>query len=479
MYRSIRSVLTISAVGLLCLGPLLASTVLAGTASAAPARKGERGDPQPELKPFGISAAANSPGSVAVEPNGDLVVAYDIRYKTTGALEVCVLARGGHKCTHTSVLHTLDGDGEGGTPEVFAADGRLVVLQQTCCDSNPNDDLLFTSNNGGKSFGTPIRVGSLDVDAAALAGNDIIFSEDETSPARVQSIPVKATRPASGIATTAKETAAIGDGSYHGGALVASDDNLGPYDVTYVGYARAGTNFNASSSYHRVGAFSHEALIGISGGALVTEQDSGKSALFLRLFNGHGFGPAHEVPGTAGGGPEWFAVDQDAHGRVFVFSSRGLASRTYDLLEVSTTNGSRWTRAINLGHATRDNGFAAGLDAGGSGLVLGTDPAWGYPVLGPQYVTFSLKSAQIKKGGRTTGHGTGSPAGKGRTVWLQVQRSGLWYTVGTAHESASGSFRFRIHGGSVGRHVYRAVASDLAGYLLYGYSPARTLRVRR
>jgi hypothetical protein len=475
MYRRIRAVLVLSVVGLLCLG-----TVLAGTVSAAPAGKGVRGDPQPELKPFGISAAANSPGSVAVEPNGDLVVAYDIKTKNgKGNLAVCVLARGGHKCTYTATLSALEGDGMGGTPQVFAADGRVVVLQQTCCDSNPNDDLLYTSANGGRSFGAPLRVGSLGVDAAALVGDHIVFSEEDTSPARVQSIPVKATGPASGTATTATETAAIGDGSYHGGALVASDNDSGTYDITYVAYAKAGTNFNASASYRNVGKFRREQLIGISGGALVTEQDSGKNALFLRLFNGHGFGPAHEVPGTAGGGPEWFAVDQDAHGRVFVFSSRGLASRIYDLLEVSTTNGSHWTRAIDLGHATRDNGFAAGLDARGSGLVLGTDPAWGYPVLAAQHVTFSLKSSKIKKGRHTIGHGTGSPAGKGRTVKLQRERSGRWYTVGTAHESASGSFRFRIKGGSAGAHAYRAVASDLAGYLLYGYSAARRLRVTR
>jgi hypothetical protein len=318
------------------------------------------------------------------------------------------------------------------------------------------------------------------VDAAALVGGQIVFSQGASSNgAQAQAIAVTAKRPAARTATvTARGAYDIGDGSYRGGALVASDSLTLDY-TTYVGYAKAGTNFGRSSAYRRVGKFSHQQLAGMSGAALLTLQTTGKQGVLLRLFNGHGFGRAHVVPGTRGGGPEWFAVDQDARGRVFVFSSRGLASRAYHLIEVSTRNGSRWSRPIDLGNAVRNNGFAAGLDSRGSGLVLGTDPAWGYPVLAPQTVTFTLKSSKISKGHRTTGHGTGHPARKGRTVVLQVERSGRWHTVGTAHESATGSFRFTVKGVQAGRRRYRAVASDLAGYLLYGYSPARTLRVTR
>jgi hypothetical protein len=65
----------------------------------------------------------------------------------------------------------------------------------------------------------------------------------------------------------------------------------------------------------------------------------------------------------------------------------------------------------------------------------------------------------------------------GRLVTLQVERSGRWYNVATAHEKSGGSFSFTIKGTSAGKFAYRAVAADLAGYLEFGYSASRTLRV--
>jgi hypothetical protein len=244
-----------------------------------------------------------------------------------------------------------------------------------------------------------------------------------------------------------------------------------------VDYAPSGANFNATSSYHSVGSFSSQELIGISGDALLTQETGGKETVELRLFNGSGFGPEHAVPHTSGGGPEWFAVDQDPSGKSHVFSESTHLARDYDLYEESTSTGSHWSGPLNLGNAISADNFAIGLDSRGSGLVLGTDPAIGFPVLGNQSVSFSLKHSSIRKGRSTTGSGKGSPGGSGRKVELQVERSGRWYDVASTHENSSGSFKFTIKGTAAGRHTYRAVASDLAGYLLYGYSPARTLRV--
>jgi hypothetical protein len=64
-------------------------------------------------------------------------------------------------------------------------------------------------------------------------------------------------------------------------------------------------------------------------------------------------------------------------------------------------------------------------------------------------------------------------------VELQVERSSRWYTIATTHESASGAFSFKIKGSRTGTFHYRAVASDLVGEFLYGYSPARALKVKR
>jgi hypothetical protein len=470
MYRVTRSVTAMMTACLLCL-----FTVLAGAASAAPAG-GIKGDPQPELKPFKIGTATSA-GSVAVEPDGKLVVAYDIESGATGKTFVCVLDRGASTCSDSVTLSPLDGDTVFGVPQVFAPSANdVVVLQETCCDSNPDSDLLYTSTDGGATFRAPVRVGSLGVDAAALIGNDIIFSESYTGGAYVESIPVNASGPPASTATaTAKAAYDIGDGTYAGGALVASD-YLGTDYTTYVAFAPSGTNFNKSASYHNVGTFPHEQLVGISGHALLTIQTTGKQDLELRLFNGTGFGSPQVVPSN-GGGPGSYVIDQDGNGMVHVFSSDSRSVPIYDLYEVSSFSGATWSAPVDLGDAVQDNSFAVALDSTGSGLVLGTGAAYGYPVLASQSVSFSLASSKIAKGDETTGSGTGTPAEAGREVELQVEKSGLWYTTQTAHESAAGSFSFTIKGTAAGTFDYRAVVSDLSGYQLYGYSAAQPLQV--
>ena len=475
MYRRSRSVLTVSTAGLLCL-----FTVLAGAASAGSAG-GVKGDPQPEMKPFQIAKTptSESPGSAAIEPNGDIVVTYDISDGTTQKTAVCVLPRGARKCSTTVNLTPLSGDDVFTIPEVFTPSANhIVVLQNTCCDSSTDGgDLLYTSTDGGNTFGAPVRVGSVGVSAAELIGNDIVFSAGGGGGgANVESIPVTASGPPSSTAVAIKKTS-YGNavGAYKGGALIGSDF-LGTDYTTYVAYAPAGDNFNSSASYHTVGTFSHEQLIWMSGDALLTIQTTGKQSVLLRLFNGSKFGPPHVVPGTNGGGPQWFTVDQDPSGTVHVFSSRA-AVKTYHLIEVSTTNGSHWSRARNLGNAEVSNGFAAALGADGTGLVLGTPPPWGYPVLAPQHVSFSLSPSTITKGHTTTGSGKGAPAAKGRQVELQVEKSGRWDTVATTTEGSGGLFSFTIKGTSAGTFDYRAVAADVPGYLEYGYSTAQSLHV--
>ncbi|HEY2578733.1 MAG TPA: hypothetical protein VGI74_20710 [Streptosporangiaceae bacterium] len=471
MYRMIRCVLAGATASLLCL-------VTVGAAAATTAG-GIKGDPQPELKPFQIGTAISG-GSVAIEPDGTLVTVFDIKSGTTGKTEVCVLNRGARTCSKSVALSPLSGDDLFGTPQVFAPSaGHIVVLQWTCCDTNPSGgDLLYTSADGGATFGPPVRVGSLSVAAAALIGSDIIFSEGDTnSGATVESIPVTATAPpASTAIATAKPAFDIGDGTYKGGALVASDD-LGTDYTSYVAYAPAGKDFNSSASYHNVGMFPHEQLVAISGGALLTIQTTGKQALELRLFNGTAFGSAHVVPNSGGGGPGWFTINQDPSGKVHVFSEDSRSAKIYHLYEASTSTGTTWSKPQDLGNAIQDNGFAAALDSSGTGLVLGTDPAWMYSVLSSQSVTLTLSPATIKTGQTSTASGKATPSAAGRKVELQIEKSGLWSTVATTTEGSGGSFTFKIKGTTTGTFSYRAETSDKPGYLQFGYSSAKPLKV--
>lgn len=467
-------------------GALCAAATLGGPAPASHASTASHAssNPQPEVKPitFGL---AMSPGSAAIERGGSLVAAYDVD-SGNGKTVVCLLTRGAGQCSHKSVLTPLQGDQTFGTPEVFVTSANhVIVLQQTCCDSlsdSSGDDLIYTSADGGKTFAPPVRVGTIGVDAAAVVGNQLIFiGGDDGAGAQVQSVQLTPSVANAGppVTTQPKEAFDVGITGYHGGVLVASDS--GSPNATYVEYAAAAARpFTSASSFATVGAFSGEQLLGLSGRALLTVQTGGSHWVRLRLFNGSQYGAPVNVPGTSGGGPEWFVVDQDPSGTVHVFCDRAHAAVPYQLAEYTTSNGSRWAGPVDLGdtRGLTSDVFAASLDSRGSGLVIGTEPAVGYPVLAAQSVTFSLRPKAIKKGKPTTASGKVSPATAGLRVTLQVQgRTGKWFTAATTREKIDGSFSFTIKGKSSGTFKYRAVAADLAGYLQFGYSGVKQLRV--
>jgi hypothetical protein len=477
MRRHERSIFFIGVATALCLAGTLGGTAFAGPAN------GVKGDPQPEAKPFRVSNQDTSPASIAFEPNGSLVAAYDVPGGKTGRAFVCVLNRGQRSCARQVKLGTPStGDGWDTSygPHVLVPSANHVILVgDVCCDDNPNGDtLMYSSTDGGRSFGPFVRIGNVTVGGAVLIGKQIVFiGADFPQGVQVEDVPVGATGQPAEVATLAPYRNDVGIGAYHGGVLAAYDYD-GPIWQTFVKYAPDHSDFNNGKSYSKVITIDNESLIGASGNALVTIQTNRKQAVELRLFNGKGFGSAHTVPGTSGGGPEWFGVDQSPGGGTHVFTER--ASTGYDLVEYSTSNGTHWTNR-NLGSAIDSYSFSAGLDSRGTGLILGpgASQVTAFPVLQAQTVSLSLKSSSIRKGRSTTATGKVRPAGAGRLVTLQVERSGKWYDVSgaTAHEKSNGTFRFAIKGKSAGTFSYRAVVTDLAGYLLFGYSNARSLRV--
>ncbi len=471
--------LAVTTAGLVCL-----SAGLGGAALAAPMAGGVKGNPQPEAKPFTITSAGyGGAASVALEPSGSLVVAYGVT-AGHGKIVVCLLNRGARKCAHTVTLSPLSGDDMFGAPQVFIPSANhVVVLMNTCCDTAADgDNLVFSSTDGGRTFAAPVRVGSaVGTTGAALVGGQIVFTSGGHDGALVEAIPVDPSGPPAQTAV-ATDSVAYADaaGEYKGGALIGAQTETATTDTTRVYYAAKGADFDASASYHLVGGFPNEELIAMSGAALLTQQTSGHEYLKVRLFNGTTFGAAHVVPGSGGGGPGWFTLDQDPSGRIHVFTARAAAPVSYDLYERSSATGATWTAPVDLGNADDSDYFGVALDSDGTGLVAGSDGGQatkGYPVLGPQGASLSLERTAIKKGHTTTADGKGSPVAKGRSVSLQVERSGLWYTIASTHENASGGYRFTIKGVAVGAHHYRAVVADEAGYREYGYSAARTLTV--
>jgi hypothetical protein len=465
-----RSAVVFASTGALCLASL-------GGAASAVGLKGIKGDPQPELKPFSIGPSFSTGGSAVATSNGDLVAAYDIN--NSGRTQVCVLARAKSACSHSSTLPEAPGAEALGMPAVFAPSANHVVIVQPGTGGSNIDgpDVLYSSTNNGVTFSAPVRVGTLGLSAAALIDGDVLFGTSGGDGTQVESIADTATLPGPVATLTSGASYGMAIGSYKNGALVASENGS---NATTVDYAKAGSPFGAAGSYKRVRTFKNEDILAMSGSALLTEQSTGKYNLVLRLFNGTSFGSAHVVPGdSAYGGPVYYAVDQDASNDTHVFNI--LARKGYHMYEQSTRTGKSWTSPVGLGNAINSGYFNGGLDATGSGIVLGVAIGHGkaiaYPVLAAQSVTFSLSKSSVKTGHKVTGKGKGSAAAKGRKIELQVEKSGKWYDVASTKEKASGAFSFTIKGTSKETKKYRAVASDHAGYVEFGYSPARSLKV--
>jgi hypothetical protein len=483
-HRLRRTAIAVCSVAVLCM-----ITALSGSASAI-ASKGMKGDPQPEQKPFKIGAASGAGGNVAVLPNGNLVVAYGVKTSNdAGATRVCVMSRATHACSSTTTLHTLTYLGSTGDlfdiPQVFALSADdVVVLMDTCCDSNSDGgDLLFTSTNGGKTFGAAVRVGDVTVSAATVVGSDIVFTGGNAHlGAQVESVSLTApAAPGTTAVVNDHQPLDVGIGAYKGGVLVANDID-GTKWSTNLEYAPSGSDFNDQSAYTTVGTFENEELLATSGNAVLTIQTTHHDLVQLRFFNGTGFTAPVAVPGLKNHAlGYWISIDKDPGGTTHIFSDTTFSTPLYELFETSTRTGSHFSKPDALGDGIDYNFYAAGLDANGSGLVLGVgdSKAEGFPVLDPQSVTFDLTKSSIVKGHKTIGKGVGSVASAGRKVELQVEGAHhLWYDVTSTHESASGKFKFSIKGSSTGTFDYRAVASDHAGYVEFGYSAARALTVR-
>jgi hypothetical protein len=456
---------------------MIAVASLGGTAIAR-ARSGIKGSPQPELKQF-VVGTASGPSDVTTDGfNGTLIIAYEVSTPNTdGAIEVCVLKRGARSCESRTTLSTVDGSSVFGSPSVTVESGGVVyVAMDECCNAT---DVLFMSTDGGRTFGAPVPIGPADAPNISVSetfgvtgfGVHMMWAEDDAGP----NLDVEFADlgdPAAGQVVTAMtdpgaDFFTAGLGSDAGGVIAAGSDSN---DVTFASFAPA-----RSTVFHPVGQFPGQQLIAVSGEAMVTQLTTGSQSLVLRLFNGTSFGPAHVVPVSGGGGPNWNTAAWTP-GRTFIFTERNQDS--YDLEMQSTVSGSSWTRRTDVGDAIKSNEFSTALDNIGSGLVVGTSgPVTVFPVLAAQPVSFKLSKRKVARGAGVTAKGVGTSPAAGRTVRLEQLERGRWQNIATTHERANGRFSFHITRHAAGRYTFRAYVADLPGYLQYGYSRGRTLRV--
>jgi len=440
--------------------------VLAGTLLLTPMLVFASGtaDPQPELEQYRVGDAGSSSSGTTM-PDGTIVLGTI----TKGGQDayVCVIPLGHRGCSNYIYFHADKGTApdDFNAIQTFATHGHnaILVVSDESRRTQPIGEFSL-SDDGRTPSSAFLPVGNLSsYTYAADADGDIVVASGSAPSMQVQELP-NADGDHATLGTAIDAHTSIT--TYDGGVLVAYDDGTS----TYVYYAKAGSDFNSSSSYRLVATFDGETVSAASDGALLTNAGGLTGGELLRFFNGSAYGPAHHVPEPAHGDDGGFTMQQSDHQSHIFFINR---RNGYDLYAEATGNGTSFSRFSILGPAVAANSFVPLLGKTGTGIVYEGDgsPLLAQPILKGQKVTITLTHSRIVPGTHTTLDGSVSPSIGDHRISIERDSSGSWQHFATTQESSAGTFAVKL----AKTGTYRAVVEDSPGRYEFGYSNSVTV----
>jgi hypothetical protein len=378
---------------------------------------------------------------------------------------ICRIPLGVRKCMAHWFFYRLPTPYDFTAVQTFAThgDNAVVVVSNSSRRTQPIGEFSLIDDGRHESSGFR-PVGNLSTYTYATdADGEIVVASGSAPSMQVQELPNKNGDFATlGTAIDAHTSIT----TYNGGVLVAYDDDTN----TYVYYAKAGSDFNSSSSYQLVASFDGETVSAASDGALLTNVGGLTGGERLRFFNGTAYGPAHHVPEPANGDDGGFTMQQsDDQSHIFFINRRN----DYDLYAEATGNGTSFSPFSILGPAAAAGSFVPILGKTGTGIVYEGDgsPLLAQPILKGQKVTIRLTHSRIAPGTHTTLDGSVSPSIGGHSISIERDSSGSWQHFATTHESSAGRFAIRL----AETGTYRAVVEDSPGRYEFGYSNSVTV----
>jgi hypothetical protein len=422
-------------------------------------------DPQPELAQYRVGDAGSSSSGTTM-PDGTIVLGTI----TSGGQDVyvCVIPLGHRGCSNYIYFHVDKGTApyDFNAIQTFATHGHnaVVVVSDSSRRTQPIGVLPLTEDGRTTSSTGPRPVGNLSsYTYAADADGHIVVASGSAPSMQVQELPnTNGKYAALGTAIDAHTSIT----TYQGGVIVAYDDDTN----TYVYYAKAGSDFNSSSSYRLVATFDGETVSAASDGALLTNVGGLTGGELLRFFNGGAFGPAHHVPEPAHGDDGGFTMQQSDHQSHIFFINR---RNGYDLYAEATGNGTSFSPFSILAPAAAANSFVPLLGKTGTGIVYEGDgsPLLAQPILKGQKVTITLTHARIAPDTHTTLDGSVSPSIGDHRISIERDSSGSWQHFATTQESSAGTFAVKL----AKTGTYRAVVENSPGRYEFGYSNSVTV----
>jgi hypothetical protein len=282
---------------------------------------------------------------IAVDSAGTAYVVWN--HATSGlasSVQLCKVPRGATACA-ASVELTADQQSFS-PPYVFLpAPGTVEVISTRCCYVGPNQTLLWTSTDGGASFGQPRLIGSLDPSGDAILGPGNAISavtDTVTGSTSYQRAPADGSAAATSNATLTGDEYGGTVGLFNGNPVVAFWDfsSSQPNHVDFAAYKGSGdpndtANWTPSTA---VGPGSSTRIASGPSGLFLMYQDGqpGQEHYYVRKYTGSGFGAPVDISGQETGYVNDFF--EDPSGRLHAVWRNNPGAVRY----TTSTDGTTW-----------------------------------------------------------------------------------------------------------------------------------------
>jgi hypothetical protein len=327
--------------------PVLLAVLL--LAAAAPAAKASSS--------FAVGTG-NKP-QIAVDSAGTAYVVFNhATGGLTSSVQFCKVPRGAKACSSSLEL-TADQESFS-PPYVFLpAPGVVQIITTRCCYTGPNQTLLFTSTDGGASFGPAQLVGSLDPSGDAILGPGNAISavtDTVTASTKYQRVPADGSAPVTATSDLTSDEYGGTVGLFNGNPVVAFwDFSSGqPNHVDFSAYRGSGDPNDAASwtPATPVGPGSSTRIASGPSGLFLMYQDGqpGQEHYYVRRYDGSAFGAPVDISGRETGYVNDFF--EDPSGRLHAVWRVNPGAVRY----TTSTNGTTWSPVVTAD----DEGSAGG-----------------------------------------------------------------------------------------------------------------------
>lgn len=317
------------------------------------------------VDPVPVGAGAD-PG-VSVDPSGTAFIAFNGPGTAPQELRFCKLPRGGAACGAPVEL-PLPGDGASSgslVRPVVSVDGatvRVLSYRYGFTSGDFSRVLLFTSTDGGSTFGPGVRVGSLAPSGGAVAGpgNGISLVNRDSSTHAYQLVPTdgqSSVTASAGLSTQYTGGGSVGLVDAITPLVVMRDSTTAVFSVFHGGPYNDGASWSAPQP---IGPAATDRLAGGPSGLFVMLATGGH--LEVRRYTGTAFGAPTSIPGSESISLSGSDLTQDAAGR--------LAAVWHDasgtLRQSVSDDGVTWvTQTLSAFADLREERVAAAADHGG------------------------------------------------------------------------------------------------------------------